>query len=104
MPKTRNALRMIHAMIGDDAPLRAMVDDARVNAEVAQLVYDARTRAGLTQKQLAQRIGTQQPVIAKLENADYQGHSLTMLRKVAAALGQRLELRFTPIRRKSKAA
>lgn len=97
MAKTRNALKIIDTMIGDDDDLRALVDEARVNAEVAQLIYDARTKAGLTQRQLAERIDTKQPVIAKLEDADYEGHSLTMLRKVAAALGQRIEIRFKPM-------
>jgi len=37
-----------------------------------------------------------QPVIARLEDADYQGHSLTMLQRIAAALNQRLDIRFKP--------
>jgi transcriptional regulator with XRE-family HTH domain len=57
---------------------------------VAQLIYDARTKAGLTQKQLAGLIGTSQPNIARLEDADYEGHSLTMLQRIAKALNQRL--------------
>lgn len=33
-------------------------------------------------------------MIARLEDADYQGHSLSMLQRIGNALGQRLELRF----------
>ena len=94
--KTRDALQIIDHMIGDDPELRKLVIEAGVNAHIAQLIYDARTRAGLTQAQLAKLIGTKQPVIARLEDADYHGHSLTMLQRIAEALNQRLEMRFIP--------
>jgi transcriptional regulator with XRE-family HTH domain len=67
-----------------------------INVEVAQMIYNVRTRAGLSQSELAELIGSKQPVIARLEDADYEGHSLTMLQRIAAALEQRLELRFVP--------
>ena len=73
-----------------------------MNFEVAQMIYDARTKAGLSQHGLATLIGSKQSVIARLENADYEGHSLRMLQKIAAALGQRLELRF--VSRRSRVA
>jgi hypothetical protein len=38
-------------------------------------------------------------VICRLEDADYEGHSLAMLRRIADALDQRVEIRFGPIRR-----
>ncbi len=60
------------------------------------MIFDARTRAGLTQTQLAELIDTKQPVIARLEDADYEGHSLSMLQRIAEALGQRLEVSFVP--------
>ena len=94
--KTNDALKIIDRMIGDDAELRAMIDDERTNAEIAQIIYDARTRAGLTQKELAERVGTKQPTIARLEDADYDGHSLSMLRRIASALHLRLEVRLVP--------
>lgn len=100
MAKTTNALRIMHAMIANDPQAHRLLDNARVNAQVAQLVYDARTAAGLTQRQLAERIGTKQSVIARLEDADYDGHSLSMLRRIADAVGKRLEIRLTPIGRR----
>ncbi len=63
---------------------------------VAQAIYDVRTKAGLTQSQLAERIDSTQPVISQLEDADYDGHSLSMLRRIADALNQRIEIRFVP--------
>jgi transcriptional regulator with XRE-family HTH domain len=60
------------------------------------MIYNARTLAGLTQQQLAELVGTKQPVIARLEDADYEGHSLAVLQRIAAALGMRVEIRFVP--------
>ena len=97
MAKTKDALKIIDQMVGDDAELRQMIADESVNAAVAQMIYDARTDAGLTQKELADRVGTKQPVIARLEDAEYQGHSLSMLNRIAEALNQRLRLHMTAI-------
>jgi hypothetical protein len=41
-------------------------------------------------------IGSKQPVIARLEDADYDGHSISMLQRIAAALGKRLDIRLLP--------
>ena len=46
MTKTTDGIKIIDEMIGDDAELREMCEQASVNALVAQLIYDARTEAG----------------------------------------------------------
>ena len=95
--KTSSALEIIdHTIVRDDTELREMIDQETVNALVAQAIYDARTNAGLTQKELAELIGTKQPVISQLEDADYQGHSLSTLKRIATALNCRLEIRIVP--------
>ena len=99
MAKTKDALKIIEKMNRTDPELQDMVDLASINAKVAQLIYEARTKAGLTQQQLAELIGTKQPVIARLEDADYEGHSLSMLQRIAQALNQRLEIHLTAIER-----
>ena len=53
--------------------------------------------AGLTQAELAKAVGTTQSVISQLEDAEYKGHSLTMLRRIAAALNTRVEIRLVPL-------
>ena len=63
-----------------------------INAQVARAIHEARIKAGLTQQQLADRISTKQPVIVRLEDADYEGHSLSMLQKIGIAPIQRLEI------------
>ena len=59
------------------------------------LVRDARRSAGLTQAQLAERLGTTQPVIARLERGDSNPTFETLQRSLHAA-GHRLELRAVP--------
>lgn len=92
--RTSDALAILDRIAGESPHLKQLTEEARGNAAVAQLVYAARTKAGLSQAQLAEKIGTKQSVISRLEDADYDGHSLTMLQRIAAALGQRLEIRF----------
>lgn len=99
MPKTKDALKILDRVTGRDAELRKLIEAATVNAHVAKLIYDARTKAHMTQAQLAKLIGTTQSVIARLEDADYDGHSLTMLQRIAAALNRRIEIRFVPVKR-----
>ncbi|MCE2436273.1 MAG: XRE family transcriptional regulator [Candidatus Latescibacteria bacterium] len=90
MAKTRDANRIIDDVTGDDEELQQMT-------EVARLIYEARKMAGLTQTELAELIGSKQPVIARFEDADYEGHSLTMLQRIAIALNQRVEINFVPV-------
>ena len=96
MAQTNDALKILQKVTGNSEAIRAGIAQAKINFEVAQMIYDARTKAGLSQAELATLIGSKQPVIARLEDADYEGHSLTMLQRIAAGLEQRLELRFVP--------
>jgi ribosome-binding protein aMBF1 (putative translation factor) len=61
--------------------------------DLALLVREMREDAGLTQSELARKVGTTQSVIARLEDAEYAGHSLTMLERIATACGVALKLR-----------
>ena len=94
--KTSDAIKIIDQMIGDDEELRELCEQATINAHVAQLIYDARTEAGLSQTALARMIGTTQSVISRLEDADYEGHSLSMLNRVAQALNREVKIDLVP--------
>ena len=89
-----DASEILDAIVGDDVELRALIEEERVHAQVAREIHDLRRGRGLTQKQLADRVGTTQSVIARLEDADYEGHSLRMLRRVAGALGAHVSVRL----------
>ena len=97
-----DAVDILHRRyVGDDVRRAAEVERERTNAEVAQLIFDRRAAAGLTQKELAKLVGTTQSVISRLEDADYEGHSLTMLQRIAAALGQRITIDMAPPERRT---
>ncbi len=82
--KISNAVEILHwRYIKDDPNRKAALEAERVNAEVARMIYELRCDAGMNQKELADLIGTTQSVISRLEDADYEGHSLSMLRRVA---------------------
>jgi ribosome-binding protein aMBF1 (putative translation factor) len=99
MAKTKDALKILERVTGNNQTIKAGIAKAKINLDVAQMIYDARTNAGLSQSALAALIGSKQPVIARLEDARYSGHSLNMLQRIAAALEQRLALRFIPSRK-----
>ncbi|HXY24289.1 MAG TPA: helix-turn-helix transcriptional regulator [Candidatus Acidoferrum sp.] len=61
--------------------------------DLALLVREMREDADLTQAELAKKVGTTQSVIARLEDAEYTGHSLAMLERIATACGVALKLR-----------
>jgi len=101
MPKKRkatsNAVEILHRRYYQGKPDRITeLEHARAEDELARKIYELREQAGLTQARLAKLIGTSESVISRLEDSDYQGHSLTMLRRVAEAVGKRVEIRFVP--------
>jgi len=95
-----DAVEILHRRFyrGKAARLKNL-EEARGNEEIARKIHELRTAASLTQTQLARLIGTTASVICRLEDADYEGHSLAMLRRIAGVLNQRIEIRFVPVRR-----
>ena len=55
--------------------------------DIALQIAALREKAGLSQKELARRLRTSQQNISRLESPSYEGHSLNMLRRIAAVLG-----------------
>jgi DNA-binding XRE family transcriptional regulator len=95
-----DAVEVLHRRFYEGKPARIKeLEDARANAEIARKILELRTAAGLTQTQLAKLVHTTASVICRLEDDDYEGHSLAMLRRIAGALNQRVEIRFVPIGR-----
>jgi transcriptional regulator with XRE-family HTH domain len=78
--------------------MNRLVAEERANLDVARKICDLRTKAKLSQRSLAKLVGTTASVICRLEDADYEGHSLAMLNRIAAALDRRVEIRFLPLR------
>lgn len=80
--------------VGGDPEMVSHFEHTSASLEISVTIRRLRTEAGLTMKELAARVGTQPSAIARLEHADYEGHSLSMLRRIAEALGRRVEIRF----------
>jgi len=72
------------------------------NVDVSMMVYALRTAAGLTQAGLANRVGTTASAISRLEDAEYRGHSMAMLRRIAEAVGMKVVVRFAPLESKPR--
>ncbi|MCY2994998.1 MAG: XRE family transcriptional regulator [Planctomycetota bacterium] len=85
----------------DKPEMQALLAEEEANAEIARRIYDLRTQAGLSQRALAKLVGTTASVICRLEDSDYEGHSLAMLRRIAGALNKRVEIRFVPARKRA---
>lgn len=89
MGKTRNFGDVLRRKLANNPELAAQVEEAAADRHIGTEIYELRTGLGLTQAQLAQEIGSHQSVIARLEDADYEGHTYVMLKKIAAATGTR---------------
>jgi len=94
---TTDAVKILHKIFIKDDPKRlASLQKEREKLNIAGQIYNLRTQAGLSQAQLAKLIGTTQSVISRLEDADYNGHSLNMLQRIASALHYKVQVRLVP--------
>ena|SRR5258707_1049769 len=91
---TTDALVIMDRLTGDSPEMADLLEQERANLDVARKIYELRAKAKLSQAELAKKVGTTQSVISRLEDADYEGHSLAMLRRIALALEKRVEIRF----------
>ena len=66
----------------------------RPEFELARALIDARSRAGLSQSDVAARMGTSQPAVARLESG--RKPTLKALERYAAAVGMKVEVRLVP--------
>jgi len=92
--KTKNAIQILKRRAEKKPSLKKAYEEEKLNFQIACLIRETREKAKLTQSQLAVLIGTKQSVISRLEDADYDGHSLSMLQKIARALNKSLVLDF----------
>lgn len=90
------ASQLLRRRYARDENRKRLLQIERVNAQIAQMIIDLRREAGLTQKDLAEKIETTQSVVSRLEDAEYDGHSLSMLTRIATALGKKLNVAIEP--------
>ncbi len=87
-----------------DPELASAVEERLAEMKIEQELVALREKEGLSQRDLAVKIGTSQPYIAKLESGRVQNLGLKTLAKYAAATGTRLKVSFEPVRHHRKPA
>ncbi|HOR65966.1 MAG TPA: helix-turn-helix transcriptional regulator [Candidatus Sumerlaeota bacterium] len=93
--RTSDALEIIYdRYFANNAELQENLRLYEEDVKISRQIYRLRKSAGLTQKQLAEKIGTSPTVISRLEDNIYTGHSQAMLQRIADALGVTLEIKF----------
>ena len=84
-------LKRVDDAVAADPKLTAKVDAIMLEAQIALKLEEARKSCGLSQQELAARMGTSQPQIARLETNGYTG-SVRTLAEYAAACGKKLTI------------
>ena len=78
-----------------DPAFRALHAEEAAKKDLWLQLVEARQRAGLTQEQMAERLGVTQPQVARIEKKGYESYTLTTLRRYVQALGQEYRLEVT---------
>ena len=96
--KTADALKIIRRRFYEGKEERlGELEEARVNDDVARKILALREAHKLSQRALADLVGTTASVICRLEDADYDGHSLGMLNRIARALNHKVSINFVAL-------
>lgn len=96
--------RTIEEALKRDPSLKEGLDKAGEAWDIAFQIINLREKAGLTQKELAELVGTKQSNIARIESADYESYTRKTLEKITKALKARLEIRIVPLEDYNKSA
>ena len=87
-----------------DPEFRRLYKEEEAKFSVSQKIRRLRKKLGMTQQSLAKKVKTTQSAIARIESADYEGHSLSKLEEIAKALGVALVIDFIPKEKIKKSA
>ncbi len=75
-----------------DPEHRRIYEEEAAKKDLWWQMVDARQELGLTQEQMAQRLGVSQAQVARIEKRGYEAHTLSTLRRYVMALGDDYEL------------
>jgi DNA-binding XRE family transcriptional regulator len=103
MKEPTNFDRYLDEQLKDPA-FAARFKEAGEAWDVAMQLATLRKESGLSQKELARCVGTSQQQISRLESPSYEGHSLSMLRRVAEVLGASVRVQIRRYKRPMKHA
>lgn len=90
----KNALEIFRQRAKKNPKLQTAYIEEKKKYHIACKIRECRKRKHLTQKQLATLIETTQSVISRLENAEYTGHSLSILKKIAKVTNEPIDSFF----------
>ncbi len=96
MARRKTLMDEIHDELAKDRELSALYQRDLARLQIANQIAKLREHAGISQTELARRIGTKQAGIARMERSSYRGYTVGTLAKIAAATGGRLEVRLAP--------
>jgi ribosome-binding protein aMBF1 (putative translation factor) len=85
-----------------DSRVRKEYDSLKEEFQIAEEIIRARSRAHITQAELAKRVGTRAPAISRLESPGYGRASIAALKKVAHALNCELQVKLVPRKEEKK--
>lgn len=95
--KTANAVEILYDELYRGRPKRfASFQAEYLSSRIASMIYNLRTKAGMTQADLARRLGTKASAISRIESSDYDGHSLKLLNKIAELFDAKIRISMIP--------
>jgi predicted XRE-type DNA-binding protein len=100
MPLTKSTVAAIDRHTKDDPDFAAAVEAELQAMRIEQELVALRNASGLSQRQLAVRLGVKQPVIAKLEAGKTRNIGLQTLVRAVKAMNGRIEVSITPAARR----
>lgn len=96
MPFTKSTVATIDQRAKDDPDFAAAVDEELQALRIEQELVALRNASGLSQRQLAAKLGVKQPVIAKLEAGKTRNIGLQTLVRAVKAMNGSIEVSITP--------
>jgi DNA-binding XRE family transcriptional regulator len=106
MPKTKRAssgrattdgLEILDALFFSTPRMKRLLEEEHKRVTLGDLIRQLREAQGITQAQLARKVGTSQSAIARIEDANYTGQKLGTIAKIAVALGHRVEVNLVEV-------
>jgi transcriptional regulator with XRE-family HTH domain len=94
MRKRKTVMEEIREELTRDRELNSIYQRELARLRLANQIAALRARSGLSQAALAEKIGTKQAGVARMERASYTGYTVGTLARIAAATGANLEVRF----------
>ncbi|MGB5156932.1 helix-turn-helix transcriptional regulator [Desulfobacterium sp. N47] len=77
-----------------DPEFKIHYQEERQALKLAMKIAELREKKGLSQRQLAELMGTSQQAISRIESGEYEGFTLKTLEKIAEATGMRIKIEF----------